>query len=91
MVIITFDISDDKKRAKFVKYIKKFGYRLQYSVYEIINSSHVLENIICNIENIFSKTFDESDSVYIFKLTESCKIKKFGYAKHEDSDLIIIK
>lgn len=36
------------------------------------------------------KTFDDSDSVYIFNLSNSCEIKKYGYASHEDDDLIIV-
>lgn len=38
MIIISYDISDDRKRSKFSKYIKRFGHMLQYSVYEIDNS-----------------------------------------------------
>lgn len=91
MVIISYDISDDKKRARFAKFIKKFGYRLQYSVYEIVNSDKILDNIISEIKNNFSKKFDDSDSVYIFKINSSSMIEKFGYAKNEDMDLIIIK
>ena len=90
MVIISYDISDTKKRAKFNKYIKKFGNMLQYSVYEIDNSERILSNIIADLNNKWKKIFDESDSVYVFKLSSSCKIEKFGYAKHEDEDLIII-
>ena len=36
------------------------------------------------------KTFDQSDSVYIFRMSASCKIHKFGFAKNEDEDLIIL-
>ena len=36
------------------------------------------------------KTFDQSDSVYIFRMSASCKIHKFGFAKNEDDDLIIL-
>lgn len=34
--------------------------------------------------------FDDSDSVYIFNLSNSCEIKKYGYDSHEDDDLIIV-
>ena len=64
---------------------------LQYSVYEIENSDKILNNIMTDISNRFLKSFDETDSVYIFKLTSSCEIKKFGYAKNEDMDLLIVK
>lgn len=47
--------------------------------------------ILCDIENLFSKQFGEADSVYIFKLSTSCQVIRYGYAKHEEEDVIIIK
>lgn len=91
MILISYDISDDKKRAKFCRYISKFGYRLQYSVFKIENSNHILENIIADINNKFSKMFDQRDSIYIFKLNPNCETLKFGYAANEDDDLLLIK
>lgn len=90
MIIISYDISDDKKRTKFCRYIQRFGHRLQYSVYEIENSERILNNIITDINNKFKKCFDQSDSVYIFQMSASCKVTKFGYAENEDDSLIII-
>ena len=90
MVIISYDISDNKKRSKFSKYIQRFGHRLQYSVYEIENSERILNNIITDINNHFQSVFDEEDSVYIFKLSNSCEIIKYGYAAHEDKDFIVV-
>lgn len=90
MILISYDISDNKKRTKFSKYIQKFGHRLQYSVYEIDNSERILDNIITDLNNRFIKSFDQSDSVYIFKLTESCSVQKFGYAANENDELLIV-
>ena len=90
MVLVSYDISNNKLRTKFAKYLSKFGYRLQYSVFKIENSERILTNIVQEIENDFSKKFEQSDSVYIFKLSSSCEIKKYGYAKNEDKDIMII-
>lgn len=90
MIIISYDISDDKKRARFNKYIRKFGYMLQYSVYQIENSDRILNNIVTDLNNRWLKEFDQTDSVYIFKLSNSCEVLKYGYARNEDSDLIIV-
>lgn len=90
MILISYDISDDKKRTKFAKYLSKFGHRIQYSVFEIENSERILRNIIADLNNKFTKIFDEQDSVYIFKLSPNCDIIKYGYAKHEDDDVIIV-
>ncbi len=91
MVIISYDIASDKKRAKFNRYIRKFGHMLQYSVYEIENSERILNNIVTDLNNKWFKQFDQTDSVYIFQLSETCKIQKFGYARNEDSELLIVK
>lgn len=91
MIIVSYDITNDKKRARFNKYIRKFGHMLQYSVYEIDNSDRILNNIISDINNRWLKQFDQSDSVYIFNLSSSCKIYKYGFAANEDSDLLIVK
>lgn len=91
MIIISYDISNDKKRAKFSKYIRKFGRMLQYSVYEIENSQKVLNNILADLNNKWIKQFDQTDSVYIFKMSASCEIIKYGFAKNEDEDLLIVK
>lgn len=42
-------------------------------------------------KNKWLKQFDQTDSVYIFNLSNSCKVEKYGYARNEDSDLLIIK
>lgn len=90
MIIISYDISNDKLRTRFSKYLSRFGHRLQYSVFEIDNSERVLNNIMNDIENQFEKLFKQEDSVYIFSLSKSCKIKRYGYAKNEEKDLKII-
>ncbi|MCQ4775514.1 CRISPR-associated endonuclease Cas2 [Lacrimispora saccharolytica] len=42
MIIVSYDISDDKLRAKFAKYLSRFGNRIQYSVFEIDNSPRIV-------------------------------------------------
>lgn len=91
MILISYDIKEDKLRTKFSKYIKKFGYRLQYSVYEINNSKHILNNIKNEIINNFESKFSQEDSVLIVETSENCHITKFGYAKNDESDIIIVE
>ena len=91
MLIITYDISDDALRSKFSKYLSKFGYRLQYSVFEIKNSQRLLDNIIAEINGYFGKLFSQTDSIIIFDLSKQCKIHRFGYAKNDEKDLLIIE
>lgn len=90
MILISYDISNNKIRTKFNKYIRKFGHMVQYSVYEISNSEGTLEKMMWSIENHWEKIFEESDSVLIIKTSKNCKIKRFGYARHDEDDIIIV-
>ena len=89
-LIITYDISNNKLRSQFSKFLGKFGYRLQYSVFEIRNSDRILENIKTKIVAYFEKKFEQSDSVIIFHLGANTERIRFGYAKNDESDLIIL-
>lgn len=91
MIVVSYDISDDKLRTRFSKYLSKFGHRLQYSVFEIDNSPRIIDNIITDIKNKFEKKFTQQESVIIFKMSSSCEIFRFGYAKNDEKDFFIIK
>lgn len=90
MVIVTYDIADDKLRTKFSKFLSKFGHRLQYSVFEIRNSERILDNVKTTISTHFEQLFQQTDSVIIFHMSNSCKIIKYGYARNDETDLIIL-
>ena len=88
MLVISYDIKDDKLRGRFAKMISKNGaIRLQYSVYEVNNTSRILDNLILKIENEFAKKFDGGDSVIIFDVS-GVKLKKYGNAIHRDKDIV---
>lgn len=90
MIVVSYDISNDKLRTNFSKYLGKYGHRLQYSVFEINNSEKVLKNVMAGISNNFEKKFTQNDSVIIFVLSSSCKTIRYGYAKNEEKDLVLI-
>lgn len=90
MIIVSYDISDDKLRARFSKFLLKYGFRLQYSIFQIRNSKRVLSLVSSDIKNKFEKRFGQTDSIIIFNLSEQCKITRYGYAKNDEEDLIII-
>ena len=90
MLLVSYDISNDKVRTRFSKFLSKFGFRLQYSVFEINNSETVLKYIETEIKNTYLKTFTQEDSIIIFRLSETCKKTCYGYAKNEDKEVFII-
>lgn len=92
MLLITYDITSNKLRTQFSKFLKKFGYRLQYSVFQIKHSEKILQNIAAEIEKRYEKRFSGSDSVMIFKIPENANTKtiKFGYTKDYDRDILFL-
>ncbi len=90
MLLISYDISNDKVRTRFAKFLSKFGFRLQYSVFEITNSDAVLGNIENEIKNIYMKSFTNEDSVIIFNMSATCKKTCYGYAKNDETDVFVI-
>lgn len=90
MIIVSYDISNDKLRTRFSKFLLKYGFRLQYSIFQIRNSKRILALVSSEIKNKFEKRFGQTDSVIIFNLSEQCKITRYGYAKNDEEDLIII-
>lgn len=90
MLLISYDISNDKVRTRFAKFLSKFGFRLQYSVFEITNSDAVLGNIENEIKNVYMKSFTNEDSVIIFNMSATCKKTCYGYAKNDETDVFVI-
>lgn len=87
MLIVSYDIQDDKIRTKFSKMLKKNGaIRLQLSVYEVNNTNRMMDILLLKIEH-FSKYFTGADSVIIFDVN-SIKLKKYGNAIHRDKDVV---
>lgn len=89
VIIIAYDITNDKLRTHFSKFLEKYGARVQFSVFEIQNSNRVLNIVLNAIERKFKKRFDAGDSIYIFKVSHKETIR-YGSASIIDNDLIII-
>ena len=92
MLFVSYDITSDKKRTRFAKFLKKFGSRLQYSVFELKNSQWVLQNIVSEVECKYKKQFDRTDSVYIMQLCEGCKkkVRRYGAAENEEKEVVCL-
>jgi CRISPR-associated protein Cas2 len=72
-LIVSYDISDDKRRNRISKILKNYGERVQFSVFEcdlnreqILRMQHSLQKIIKE---------KEDDSVRFYFLCDGCKAK----------------
>ena len=87
MIIVSYDIKEDKIRSKFAKMLEKSGaIRLQYSVYEFNNTKRISDTLLLKIEQ-FSKAFTGADSILILE-GSTIKLKKYGNAIHRDQDVV---
>ena len=90
MILISYDITDDKLRSDFSKFIEQYGERIQYSVYRIKNSKRIISNIMLEIDLRFETRFEKTDSIYIFTLCSRCEnnVVKYGKAVYEDEEVV---
>lgn len=90
MIIISYDIKNNKLRTSFSKALQKLGAnRLQYSVYEARNSSRLIDNLRLTIKGKFAPKFTMDDSVCIFHCNEE-KTEKYGNAIYQDQPYLIL-
>ncbi len=89
MIIISYDIADNKMRTRFSKMLTKQGaIRLQYSVYEMRNTKRIIDNLTLKIE-AYAKHFSMDDSVVIFNVADNA-VTKYGNAIHRDNDVVYL-
>lgn len=90
MFIVSYDFEDTKRRTKFSNLLKKYGRRLQYSVFELKNSQRILDNIQKEIDLKYKPLFTKNDSIVIIYVCEGCKrkIKRYGYAVNEEKEVL---
>jgi len=92
MLIVTYDIHNDKLRTKFGKFLKKYGRRLQYSVFEIKNSDRILGIVKREIEAKFEPEFTWADSILILPFTkvDREKIIRYGQPALEEQEILFL-
>lgn len=90
MIIISYDIKDDKLRTRFSKMLTRHGaIRLQFSVYEMNNTKRILDNIQIQIKEKYGKLFTADDSIVIFEVANN-NVIKYGNAIHRDKDIVFL-
>ena len=53
-------------------------------------SKSAYEKVRNDLKNKYEKSFGQEDCVIIFKLSSSCEVLRFGYAKNDEKDFLII-
>lgn len=93
MLLISYDITSNKTRTRFSKFLKQYGNSVQYSIYKIKNSKRIINIITNEIENKYKKTFNNTDSIMIFNTCCACdqKVIRYGCALHDEENIVYLE
>jgi len=92
MLIVSYDIHNDKLRTKFWKVLKKYWRRIQYSVFEIKNSQRILNILIREVDEKFAPKFTWADSILMIPISnaDSCKVIRYGQPAMEEEEILFL-
>jgi CRISPR-associated protein Cas2 len=80
--LITYDISDDKRRTKVSVLLDSYGNRANFSVYECSLTKRELKIIIEKIEEeLIDRRYD---SIRFYHICQNCVAKSFEIGKREE-------
>ena len=90
LIVVSYDIPDDRRRAKLAHALKDFGRRVQLSVFECLLKEDQVQRLKRRIERL---TEPQEDSVRIYRLCGGCapKVEVVGRGVlSEDPEVYIV-
>ncbi len=89
-VMISYDVVDDNKRLKLMKFLKDYGDRVQKSVFECNLSPKVYKKVKEGVEEIIDR---KKDRVRYYKICKGCvekvEISGWGEVTEEEGFILI--
>lgn len=87
LVLVIYDVSDNRRRLRLARLLLSFGFRVQKSAFEAKLDYHQYEKLTSEIV----KYVDQEDYVSIYKITGQSEVTYFGKSNSiEDEDMFII-
>jgi len=80
-VVVSYDITDDRRRNKLAGILKDYGTRVQYSVFEVAVNTGQFKKMRRAIEKVINIS---EDSVRFYFLCEACLNKMLLLGKGEE-------
>lgn len=90
LILVSYDVPDDRRRTKLAHALKDFGGRVQYSVFECLLELDQVEALRLRVSRLISP---EQDSVRIYRFCADCgsRTEVLGLGKlTEDSDAYVL-
>lgn len=86
LIVVIYDIVDDRRRARFAKYLQGFGVRVQKSAFECILPNAKYEKLIKGIPQLIGA----EDQIRVYKLTSNADIKAWGTVDLVEEEEVVI-
>lgn len=87
LILIIYDIIDNKRRTKMVKLLESYGTRVQKSAFEVLVNKGQYVKIIDGVKNVISN----EDNVRIYRLNSSNEVLLLGesYSVYEEEVIVV--
>lgn len=86
LVVVIYDIVDNRRRAAFAKYLLGFGVRVQKSAFECILPNAKFEKLIEGIPGLIGP----EDQIRVYKLTSNADIRAWGTVDLVEEEEVVI-
>ena len=85
-VLVIYDIVSDKRRARMVKCLNGYGFRVQKSAFEACLTEKQYDNFIARLE----KKVNKDDNVRIYKLYSVNEVKAYGEEREDFEEVVVV-
>lgn len=86
IVLIIYDITDDKHRRNLVKILSSFGIRVQKSAFEARLNKRQYNKLLSKLD----KYYRDDDNIRIYRLQEYEEVKVYGTEDYSAEEVIVI-
>ena len=89
-IVVTYDISEDKRRTKVHSLLKSYGQWMQYSVFECEVTVVQYAKLRSRLEKLIKP---ETDSIRFYSLCACCqgKVERLGGEKVRDDSIFFVE
>ena len=87
MIVVAYDITDDKRRGRMVKLLEQYGSRINYSVFECMITHKEKEILIESASEIINP---QKDQVAIYHVCADCYAKTEYLPRHIKKPVTVV-
>lgn len=89
IVLVIYDVSNNKARSQLVKFLKSYGVRVQKSAFECFIEDSLYDKLCLHTVRFINQ---DIDSLRIYRLTGNASIKQWGrsYEYLDKEEFVII-